>query len=148
MDLQAPFARMEAELEELSQRLSDPVVINDQNLFRDLAKRHSELGPAIDLWHEYQQSLSDAADAEGMIAEAEDDEMKDFLRLELEEAQGRVEKLHGRLLRELLPKDPMSDHNAIIEIRSGTGGEEASLFAGDLYGMYACLLYTSPSPRD
>jgi peptide chain release factor 1 len=139
MDLTGPFEKMTAELDELAHRLSDPAVIADNNLFRDLSRRHSELEPAVALWQEYQQALQDREEAETMLAEAEDDEMREFLAAEHEEAAQKVEKLHHRLLRELLPKDPRADHNAIVEIRAGTGGEEAGLFAGDLFTMYSCL---------
>jgi peptide chain release factor 1 len=139
MDLKAPFERMEAELQELAGRLSDPAVIGDQNLFRDLARRHAELEPAVALWHEFCQAQSDLAEAEVMLAEAEDDEMREFMAAEQQAAAEAADTLHARLLRELLPKDPMADKNAIVEIRAGTGGEEAAIFAGDLFGMYSGL---------
>jgi peptide chain release factor 1 len=130
---------METEMHETATRLSEPAVIGDQNLFRTLARRHAELQPAVALWHEFQKAQAAAVDAEAMLAEAEDDEMRDFMRAEREEARASVEVLHGRLLRELLPKDPMADKNAIVDIRAGTGGDEAALFAGDLFGMYSGL---------
>lgn len=139
MELTPAFEKMEKELEELGQRLSDPAVIADNNLFRDLSRRHSELEPAVALWHEYCAAEKTRDEAEALLAEAEDDEMREFLTAERDEAVAQVEALHGRLLRELLPKDPRADHNAIVEIRAGTGGEEAGLFAGDLFGMYSAF---------
>ncbi len=139
MDLTAPFQKMEAELDELAGRLSEPDVITDQNLFRDLSRRHSELTPAVELWHEYEQAVRDREEAELLLAEAEDEAMAEFLQAELDAAAERVAALHSRLLRELLPRDPLADKNAIVEIRAGTGGDEAALFAGDLFGMYATM---------
>ena len=139
MDLKAPFEKMEAELEDLGQKLSDPQVIADHSLFRDLARRHAELEPAVALWHEHQQAAKDREEAESLLAEAEDDEMREFLQGEADDAAARLQTLHQRLLRELLPKDPMADNNAVIEIRAGTGGDEAAIFAGDLFGMYTAM---------
>ena len=139
MDLTATFNSMEAELDELGRRLSDPAVIADQNLFRDLSRRHAELTPVVALWAEYRQAAGEREEAAGLLAEADDDEMRRFLEAELAAATQATESLHNRLLRELLPRDPMADNNAIVEIRAGTGGDEAGLFAGDLFGMYSAL---------
>ncbi len=139
MDLRTPFERMEAELEELGQRLGEPQVISDQNLFRDLGRRHAELAPAVALWHRFRKAESDRDEAEALVAEAEGEEMREFLQAERDQAARAVEQIQARLMRELLPRDPMADKNAIVEIRAGTGGEEAALFAGDLFTMYSRL---------
>lgn len=139
MDLTETFDSMEAELEKLGLRLSDPAVIADHNLFRDLSRRHAELAPVVSMWHEYRQALQDREEAEGLLVETDDAEMREFLQAEMQEAAARAETLHRRLLRELLPRDPMADNNAIVEIRAGTGGEEAGLFAANLFGMYSAF---------
>jgi peptide chain release factor 1 len=139
MNITTPFEKMAAELDELNQQLSDPQVIADQNLFRDLSRRHAELSPAIELWHEFQAAEGDREEAQTLLAEAEDDDMREFLEAERDDAAAKAEGLQDRLLRELLPKDPRADNNAVVEIRAGTGGEEAALFAGDLFGMYSSL---------
>ncbi len=137
MDLNQTFERMAEELEELSRKLSDPAVIADQYLFRDLSRRHSELQSALDLWNEYSQAVTDRDDAEALLAETDDDEMRAFIQAEYDEATKTVESLYNRLLLTLVPRDPRDAKNAIVEIRAGTGGEEAALFAGDLFGMYS-----------
>jgi len=137
MDFKTPFEKMEAELHEVGLKLSDPAVIGDQNLFRDLARRHSDLEAAVALWHEYRQADSDYVDAQTLMAEADDDEMRQYLQAEANEAAEKLQVLEGRLLRQLLPRDPNDEKNAIIEVRAGTGGEEAAIFAGDLFTMYS-----------
>ncbi len=128
---------MAAELEDVGLKLSDPAVITDQNQFRDLGRRHAELQEAIDLWREYQQAETDRDEAAALLQDTDDAEMREFLELEHAEAVATVDRLHGRLMRQLLPKDPMEAKNAVVEIRAGTGGDEAALFAGDLFGMYS-----------
>ncbi len=137
MDFREPFERMAAELEDVGLKLSDPAVITDQNQFRDLGRRHAELQEAIDLWREYQQAETDRDEAAALLQDTDDAEMREFLELEHAEAVATVDRLHGRLMRQLLPKDPMEAKNAVVEIRAGTGGDEAALFAGDLFGMYS-----------
>ncbi|MCX7598968.1 MAG: peptide chain release factor 1 [Armatimonadetes bacterium] len=131
--------RLEQEFGELERQLADPEVIADPERLRVVGRRHARLKEIIDLYREYGQALADAADAEAMLSDATDEEMAEFLRSELEKARSRAEELHGRLLLELVPGDPMEDRNAIVEIRAGTGGEEAALFARDLFNMYVGL---------
>jgi len=139
MDFDATFAGMIRELTELEGQLSDPTVLSDQNRFRDLSVRHSELAPLVGAYHEYQSARSDREEAATLLAEAEDQEMREFLEASREEAAAKVGRLEQGLLKMLLPKDPMDDKNAVLEIRAGTGGEEAALFAGDLLTMYIKL---------
>jgi len=139
MDLEQTFTRMQAELDEVAQKLSDPAVIADQNQFRDLGRRHAELQEAVDAWHAYLQASTSRDEADMLLAEDEDEQMREFLTAERDEAAALVEKLHAQLMRQLLPKDPMDDKNAIVEIRAGTGGDEAGIFTGDLFGMYSGL---------
>jgi peptide chain release factor 1 len=139
MDFDATFAGMIRELAELEGQLSDPTVLADQNRFRDLSVRHSELAPMVAAYHEYKAAVSDREEAAALLAEAEDDQMREFLQASREEAEGQVARLEQSLLKMLLPKNPMDDKNAVLEIRAGTGGEEAALFAGDLLTMYVKL---------
>jgi peptide chain release factor 1 len=91
------------------------------------------------LWQQYQQALADAQEARALLAEAGEKELREFLSAELAAAEERAARLHARLLQELAPADPLDRRNAIVEIRAGTGGEEAALFARDLFDMYVGL---------
>jgi len=139
MDFDLTFAGMITELAELEQQLSDPVVLSDQNRFRDLSVRHSELAPLVASYRAFKQAQRDGEEAEALLAEADDDEMREFLEASRDEAAETLQRLEQELLKMLLPKDPMDDKNAVLEIRAGTGGDEAALFAGDLLTMYAKL---------
>lgn len=122
--------------EEVSGLLSDPDVISDQNKFRDLSKEYASLEPIVLNYNSYQTSLQAIADANEMI-NGDDKEMAELAELELDEATDNVEKLEKELQILLLPKDPNDDNNVFLEIRSGAGGDEASIFAGDLLRMYS-----------
>jgi peptide chain release factor 1 len=137
MDISAPYKRIKEELAQIEQLLADPNVTSDQNRYRELSVRHSELSPAAAMYDEYDAALREVEEAQALLAEAEDDEMREYLKSESEVAAAKAEDLHHRLLLELVPKDPMDQKNAIMEIRAGTGGEEAAIFAGDLYTMYS-----------
>jgi peptide chain release factor 1 len=139
MDFVKTLSGILTEVAELEQQLSDSTVLADQNRFRDLSMRHSELQPLVTTYAAYQKAQADLAEAGAMLQETEDDEMHEFLQASEDEARALVEKLSQDLLKLLLPKDPMDDKNAVIELRAGTGGEEAALFAGDLLGMYLRL---------
>ena len=139
MDFDVTFAGMLKELAELEQQLSDPAVHGDQNRYRDLSVRHAEMSPLVAAYHEFKQAETDRAEAEALLPETEDAEMREFLETSRAEAEGTLQRLEQELLKMLLPKDPMDDKNAVVEIRAGTGGEEAALFAGDLLTMYVKL---------
>jgi peptide chain release factor 1 len=139
MDFDATFAGMVRELAELEEQLSDPTVLADQNRFRDLSVRHAELAPLVAAYHGYKQAASDHDEAEVLLADTNDAEMREFLELSRDEATETLVRLERELLKMLLPKDPMDDKNAVLEIRAGTGGEEAALFAADLLLMYVKL---------
>ncbi len=130
---------MEEELRALERELSDPGVIADQNRFREVGKRHAELSAAVERYAEYKAALSDADEARTLLQEATDDEERDFYQEELRAAETRLEGGHAALVEVLVPTDEADDKNAIMEIRAGTGGDEAALFAGDLFGMYSAL---------
>lgn len=139
MDFAKTLTNTLAEVAELEQQLSDPAVLADQSRFRDLSVRHSELQPLVGTYAEYQKAESDLSEAQAMLQETEDEEMREFLELSAQEAREKLARLEQELLKLLLPRDPMDDKNAVIEIRAGTGGEEAALFAGDLLTMYTRL---------
>jgi peptide chain release factor 1 len=139
MDIRTTMKRIEGDFLELERRLADPAVLRDPDRLRSVGRQRAQLEDTVHLYRDYEKALADAADAEAMLADAEDDEMRDFLQAEFERNSARATELHDALLLHLVPRDPMEDRNAIVEIRAGTGGEEAALFAGDLLTMYLGL---------
>lgn len=139
MDILAALERLEDEFTEIEQRLATPEVAGNPSLLRELSVRHAELVPAMAKLAEYREHLRTRDDAAGMLENTEDPEMREFLQAELDEANAVIEGMEHDLLRLLLPPDPMRNRNAIVEIRAGTGGDEAALFAGDLFQMYSGL---------
>jgi len=135
--LRDSLERLRTEFAELEGQLSDPAVVADQERYRDLARRHSELASAVAKMEAMEQAERDVAEAEELLAAATDEEEREFLTAERDGAVQRREQLEKDLLRELLPKDPDWGKKAIVEVRAGTGGEEAALFAADLFGMYS-----------
>ena len=122
--------------DELSTLLSDPNVVNNPKEYAKLAKEQSDLQELVNLFHEYQQLEVGAKDAEEILADGDDKELCELAEIELAENQAGMEKLLEQIKVLLIPKDPMDDRNVLMEIRAGTGGDEAGLFAGDLYRMY------------
>lgn len=122
--------------DEVNDLIIQPEVIADQQRYIKLNKEYKELKPLVDARDEYLLLSANIAEARQMIKESDDAEMKEMAQLELEEAQPRLEKLLEEIKWMLIPKDPEDAKNAVLEIRAGTGGDEASLFAGDLYKMY------------
>ncbi len=138
-DIERAFEAIVEQFRQLEQQLADPAVIADQKRLREVSQKHAELEPKVRLYEEYKRAVEAAREAEEMMAEAEDEETREFLEREKEAAEKKAEELRERLLLELVPKDPMDDRNAIVEIRAGTGGEEAALFARDLFNMYVAF---------
>lgn len=122
--------------EEIEQKMSDPEVINDRKRFIKLNKDYKELQPIIDAYQEYKEVLSNIDSAREIIDNESDDELVKMAKEELQEYTSRKEKFEEDIKLMLIPKDPEDGKNAVIEIRAGTGGDEAGLFAGDLYRMY------------
>ena len=120
-------------LEEVTALLSTPEATADINRFRQLNQEHAELTPVVEAYRQYRQAESDLADAEDMLA---DPEMKDFAAEEIEAAKAKIETLDTELQKLLLPKDEDDGKNIFLEVRAGTGGDEAALFAADLLRMY------------
>ena len=123
-------------LEEINALLTDPGVIADQNRFRALSREYAQLGPLITAWREYLQLQEDISSARTMLKE-EDKELRAMAEEEIAQAQQRQIILEKELQRLLLPADPNDEKNIYLEIRAGTGGDEAALFAGDLFRMYS-----------
>ena len=122
--------------EELMNTLSEPDVANDANRFRKLMKEQSDLAPIVEAYKEYKQCKQNVEDALTLLDEESDEEMRELAKEELNESKTRIEELEGQLKILLLPKDPNDDKNVIVEIRAGAGGEEAALFAAEIYRMY------------
>ncbi|WP_460055219.1 peptide chain release factor 1 [Spirochaeta dissipatitropha] len=133
--LNAKVAR-HAEVEKL---ISDPELHKDPARFKDLMREHSQLSDLVQAFEEYKQAKADLADNQELLSEEKDPEMREMAKAELLELETRIEKLSKDLRLLLVPRDPMDEKNAIVEIRAGTGGDEAGLFASDLYRMYARL---------
>ena len=132
------LAKMEEVYNELTEKISDPKIMEDQNAWRDYTKKHAALQDTVDVFLEYKDVLQQIEDNRQMLNEGDlDQEMEDLVRADLEELSSKEETLKGRLQILLLPRDPNDDKNVLLEIRGGTGGEEAALFAGDLMKMYS-----------
>ncbi len=122
--------------EEIMNELSEPTVADNQERFRALMKEQSGLTPVVNAYKEYKKCNQDIEDSLAMLDEESDEDMRDMLKEELAEAKKRVEELEHELKILLLPKDPNDDKNVIVEIRAGAGGDEAALFAAEIYRMY------------
>lgn len=122
---------------ELESLIADPATIADIDRWQQFNKEHAMLTPVVEKFREYKDIVKNIAEDKAMFAEAIDDEMRHLIEAELAELLPRKEALDQELPILLLPKDPNDDKNVIVEIRGGVGGEEAALFAGDLFRMYA-----------
>lgn len=133
------FDRLEdllRKFEEIMNELSEPTVADNQERFRALMREQSDLTPIVNAYKEYKKSNQDIEDSLVMLDEESDEDMREMLKEELAEAKKRVEELEHELKILLLPKDPNDDKNVIVEIRAGAGGDEAALFAAEIYRMY------------
>ncbi len=123
-------------LEEILSELQEPDVANDMNRFRKLMKEQNELTPIVEAYKEYKSCKQAIEDSLQMLEEESDEEMRELAKEELNESKDRVEELEKELKILLLPKDPNDDKNVMVEIRAGAGGDEAALFAAEIYRMY------------
>ena len=121
---------------ELEQKLSDPAVVGDQGNYMRLAKTRHNLQTTVDTYHEWLENQKNLEGAQEVLRTESDKEMRELAEMEIEELKDKHQQLTDRLKVLLLPKDPNDDKNIMLEIRAGTGGDEASLFAGDLFRMY------------
>ena len=118
------------------QELNEPNVTENQTRFRKLMKEQADLGPLVEAYQQYKKAKQDIEDSLMLLEEEKDEEMREMVKEELSDARKRVEELEQELKILLLPKDPNDDKNIILEIRAGAGGDEAALFASELYRMY------------
>ena len=126
-----------ARFEEVSTLITDPAVIADQKRYVKLTKEYKELGDLMGARKQYMQTLAGIDEAKQLLANETDPEMKEMAREELVACEERLPQLEEEIKLMLVPADPQDSRNAILEIRGGTGGDEAALFAGDLFRMYA-----------
>ena len=133
------FDKLEAlliRMEEIMGELNEPTVTANQERFRALMKEQSDLAPIVEAYKEYRKCNQDIEDGIAMLEEEKDEDMREMLKEELSEAKSRVAELEQELKILLLPKDPNDDKNVIVEIRAGAGGDEAALFAAEMYRLY------------
>lgn len=128
--------KVEQKHQELTELLSDPTVLSDKNRVKRIAKEHRELSDIVSLSTQYRSVLRQIEDDENITRESKDKELVELAKSELDELYSRKKDYEDRLKIMLLPKDPRDSRNTIMEIRAGTGGEEAALFAANLYRMY------------
>jgi len=121
---------------EVEKHLSDPKIVNDRNAYQTYVREHAELNKIVTAYRQYKQTLQGLDESQDLLKDA-DPEIKDLAREEVATLNRQKEDLESELKKLLLPKDPNDEKNVIIEIRAGTGGEEAALFAGDLFRMYS-----------
>ena len=123
--------------QQIMEELNDPDVVNDQKHFRKLMKEQSDLQPLVEKYTEYKNTKQTIEDSLEMLEVEDDEEMKEMLKEELSEAKSNIAKIEQELKVLLIPKDPMDEKNVIVEIRAGAGGDEAALFAAELFRMYS-----------
>src|ERR1700757_4006832 len=128
--------QIEARYEELTQALASPEIIGDSAKYQKTAKEHSEITPIVEKYREYKDLKKGIADSKALLADEKDLEMRAYAQEELEKLERRVAGVEEELKVLLLPKDPNDEKNVILEIRAGTGGDEATLFAAEIFRMY------------
>ena len=122
---------------EVGKLITEPEIIADMKRYVKLNKEYKSLEPIIDAYNEYKNIISNIESAKAILSEEKDEELREMAKLELEELSAKIEPMEEKIKLLLLPADPEDDKNAIMEIRAGTGGDEASIFAGDLFRMYS-----------
>ncbi len=130
---------LEKRFEELEVRLADPGLIRVQEEYQKVLKEHAELAPLVQAFRRYRQVQKDLADTQALLKEEKDEELKALIREEIQTLKDWAARLEEELRTLLLPRDPNDEKNVLLEIRAGTGGEEAALFAADLFRMYSRL---------
>ncbi|MCL1848188.1 MAG: peptide chain release factor 1 [Clostridiales bacterium] len=130
--------KIEEVYDELTEKISDPKIIGDQTAWREYTKKHAAMQETVDVYHEYKRVLQQIKDNQDLMEEGGlDQEMEELVKADLSDLASKEEEINNRLHVLLLPKDPNDDKNVLLEIRGGTGGDEAALFAGDLMRMYS-----------
>ncbi len=134
--LQQKLEKLTERRDEIHALLSDPAVIRDQNQFRNLSKEVAEVNPVVDCYRDYLRHIESIQETNEMLEDSDED-IRQIAREEIQQSEAKVSELEDELQRLLLPKDPADNSNIFLEIRAGTGGEEAALFAADLMRMYS-----------
>ncbi|MBB5344723.1 peptide chain release factor 1 [Tunturibacter empetritectus] len=127
--------QLEARYEDLGRQMSDPTLVNDQKKFQAIAKQHRDMEPTVEKFREYRKIRDGIAEAKAMLADP-DPEVKEMAQAELDTLEPRLEPVEEQLKVLLLPKDPNDEKNVILELRAGTGGDEAALFVAEVFRMY------------
>ncbi len=135
-DMLDKIKQIEEKYNELGLTLSDPVVIQDYNRFKDLSKQRKSMEETVELYYAWKKAVDAINDAKEMIKAESDEEMKAFLKSDIEENEAKIAEYEEKMKILLLPRDPMDDKDIMLEIRGGAGGDEANIFAGDLARMY------------
>lgn len=135
-DMLDKILQIEKKYKELGETLSDPAVIQDYNRFRDLSKQRKAMEETVNLYYEWKTTTEVIEDAKQMLHEEKDEEMRQFLKSEIETNEAKLPVFEEKMKVLLLPRDPMDDKDIMLEIRGGAGGDEANIFAGDLMRMY------------
>ena len=130
------LGELAAELDRLEAELSGIYASGDRRAARDAGRRHAELKPVVDAWREWDTASRDLAEARELLEAESDSEMRDYFKSEIAEKEARIDELEARIKELLLPRDPNEGRNVIVEIQGAEGGEEANLWAGDLFRMY------------
>src|SRR6266480_4233481 len=128
--------QIEARYEELTHALASPEIISDSSKYQKAAKAHSEIAPVVEKYREYKDLKKGIAESKAVLADEKDSEMRAYAQEELEKLEARVAAVEEDIKLLLLPKDPNDEKNVILEIRAGTGGDEATLFAAEMFRMY------------
>lgn len=136
MDIFSRFAHLDEKLLELEGKLSDPTILGDQSLYSKIAKEHSHVTRLNDLYNKYKNIQKDLRENQEILQE-DDSELRELARAEITELNKESERLQNKLRLALLPRDPNDDKNTLLEIRAGTGGDEAALFVSNLFRMYS-----------
>ncbi|MDZ7714683.1 MAG: peptide chain release factor 1 [Balneolaceae bacterium] len=136
MDIEAKLQQVKERFEEVTAAMSDPSVFDDPDHYTELTKEHSDLKDLVEDYEEWKDVRNQIEGNQELIDEGEDPEITEMAKMENEELKPRLEKIEEQIKFKLIPKDPDDSKNVIVEIRSGTGGDEAAIFAGDLFDMY------------
>lgn len=136
MDIEAKLEQVKERFEEVTAAMSDPSVYDDPDRYTELTKEHSDLKELVDLYEEWKDIKSQIAGNKELIEEGEDSEITEMAELDNEELKPRLKELEESIKFKLIPKDPDDSKNVIVELRAGTGGDEAAIFVGDLFDMY------------
>jgi peptide chain release factor 1 len=131
------LAAIKRRWEEVEQKLSDPKIIGDMKEFKKFNKEYKDLTEVVNAYHEYKKVVENIEFNKSVLANEKDDEMREMAKMDIAELEPKKEQMESEIRQMLVPKDPEDAKNCVLEIRAGTGGDEASIFAGDLFRMYS-----------